>query len=120
MELLEDDEDPFFHHQQIDLQVESYPTAAMPDLDEQAMTKFTAGVVKLQARMRSWCGRRDAWRERTRQAKLAGVMIAVRGTVQGKTGWYCDYDGHCFFFLVQDGVWTHQTEPPIPCPACLF
>ena len=109
------DLNPFFRHQQ-DLQEEAFPAAAMPTLDEHEL----AGVIKLQARMRSWCGRRDAWRERTRQAKLAGVMIAVRGTVQGKTGWYCDYDGHCFFFNVAQAGWTHMADPPFACPASLF
>ena len=92
----------------------------MPTLTQNEMIKFCRGVVKIQTRMRGWCGRRDAWHERTRQAKLAGVMIAVRGTVQGKTGWYCDYDNHCFYFLVEEGVWTHVEEPPVPLPTCMW
>lgn len=44
--------------------------------------------------------------ELVRQAREAGVMVAVRSTVQGKSGWYQDFDSQVYFFAVDiDGTW---------------
>eukprot|EP00941_MAST-03F_sp_MAST-3F-sp1_P002655 g2655.t1 len=41
-----------------------------------------------------------------KSAKEAGVMVAMKGTDQGKSGWYQDFDGQQYFFAVDNsGVW---------------
>jgi hypothetical protein len=40
------------------------------------------------------------------QAREAGVMVAINGTVQGRSGWYQDFDQQVYFFAVDaTGVW---------------
>jgi hypothetical protein len=47
-----------------------------------------------------------SWVKMLRQAQQAGVMVAINGTVQGKSGWYQDFDGTKYYFAVdQNGIW---------------
>lgn len=44
--------------------------------------------------------------KRMKLAKESGVMIAMSGTTQGKSGRYQDFDGQVYFFAVTaDGAW---------------
>jgi len=41
-----------------------------------------------------------------RQARDAGVMVAMKGTVQGRSGYYQDFDGEIYFFAIDKrGCW---------------
>jgi hypothetical protein len=61
-------------------------------------------TLTLQRVMRGFVSRRHT--ERRKKAKEAGVMVAMRGTTQGKSGWYMDFDGQMYFFAVDpNGEW---------------
>jgi hypothetical protein len=58
----------------------------------------------IQTKVRQYLAK--GWVKMLRQAQQAGVMVAVQGTVQGKSGWYQDFDGTKYFFAVDPkGVW---------------
>jgi len=64
----------------------------------------TAAAILMQKHIRKHLATKRV--ELVRQAREAGVMVAVRGTVQGKSGWYQDFDSQVYFFAVDgDGVW---------------
>ena len=45
------------------------------------------------------------------QAREAGVMVAINGTVQGQSGWYQDFDEQVYYFAVDsEGVWWEVVE----------
>lgn len=58
----------------------------------------------IQSKVRQYLAK--SWVKMLRQAQQAGVMVAIRGTIQGKSGWYQDFDGTTYFFAVdKSGVW---------------
>lgn len=67
------------------------------------MEKHVAARV-IQTKVRQYLAK--GWVKMLRQAQQAGVMVAIQGTVQGKSGWYQDFDGTKYFFAVDpNGVW---------------
>lgn len=72
--------------------------------------KRNRGVMLLQSVIRGFVARRHV--KRMKQAKEAGVMVAMKGTTQGKSGWYQDFDGQTYFFAVDTkGVWWQVMKP---------
>lgn len=64
----------------------------------------TGSSILLQRQIRRFLATKRV--ELVRQAREAGVMVAVKGTIQGKSGWYQDFDSQVYFFAVDvDGVW---------------
>merc|ERR1719480_687600 len=46
-----------------------------------------------------------------KSAQQAGVMVAIRGTSQGRSGWYQDFDGTVYFFAVDaEGTWWQVVD----------
>jgi len=80
--------------------------------------KKNTAVSLLQATIRGFVARRHV--KRMKQAKEAGVMVAMKGTLQGKSGWYQDFDGQTYFFAVDPkGVWWQVMKAEQwqgPCP----
>ena len=67
------------------------------------MEKHVAARV-IQTKVRQYLAK--GWVKMLRQAQQAGVMVAIQGTTQGKSGWYQDFDGTKYFFAVDpNGVW---------------
>eukprot|EP00750_Incisomonas_marina_P017016 INCI19751.1.p1 GENE.INCI19751.1~~INCI19751.1.p1 ORF type:complete len:305 (+),score=54.50 INCI19751.1:435-1349(+) len=67
------------------------------------MEKHVAARV-IQTKVRQYLAK--GWVKMLRQAQQAGVMVAIQGTTQGKSGWYQDFDGTKYFFAVDAaGVW---------------
>ena len=67
------------------------------------MIKHRAARV-IQTKVRQYLAK--GWVKMLRQAQQAGVMVAIQGTLQGKSGWYQDFDGTKYFFAVDpQGVW---------------
>lgn len=67
------------------------------------MVKHHAARV-IQSKVRQYLAK--GWVKMLRQAQQAGVMVAIQGTMQGKSGWYQDFDGTKYFFAVDpNGVW---------------
>jgi len=67
------------------------------------MEKHLAARV-IQTKIRQFLAK--GWVKMLRQAQQAGVMVAIQGTTQGKSGWYQDFDGTRYFFAVDpEGVW---------------
>jgi len=49
--------------------------------------------------------------EMVKSAQQAGVMVAIRGTSQGRSGWYQDFDGTVYFFAVdEEGTWWQVVD----------
>lgn len=49
--------------------------------------------------------------EMVKSAQQAGVMVAIKGTKQGKSGTYQDFDGTIYFFAVDaEGTWWQVVE----------
>jgi len=66
--------------------------------------KYQKSLLTLQACIRGFVARRVT--KRMLQAKEAGVMVAMKGTRQGRSGWYQDFDGQKYFFAVDaQGTW---------------
>lgn len=66
--------------------------------------KITVATIRIQRQLRRMFAITRV--DLVRQAHDAGVMVAIRGTVQGKSGWYQDFDGQVYFFAVDlDGTW---------------
>jgi len=65
---------------------------------------ITTASILMQRQLRRFLASKRV--ELVRQAREAGVMVAVKGTVQGKSGWYQDFDSQVYFFAVDvEGVW---------------
>ena len=46
------------------------------------------------------------FKTRKDRAKASGVHVAMKGTIQGQSGWYQDYEGSAYYFTVDDkGQW---------------
>lgn len=57
-------------------------------------------LLKLQALVRGWIGRRKVHRVvRTMQAMRSGVLVAMPTTTQGESGWYAGPTGDIFYFI---------------------
>merc|ERR1712150_125529 len=70
---------------------------------KQKMTP-TWAATKIQRIIRGWLCRRYV--DMVKSAQQAGVMVAIRGTSQGRSGWYQDFDGTVYFFAVDaEGTW---------------
>merc|ERR1712151_32492 len=70
-------------------------------------TKWAA--VKIQRVIRGHLSRRYV--DMVKSAQQAGVMVAIKGTTQGRSGWYQDFDGTVYFFAVDgDGTWWQVVE----------
>jgi len=64
----------------------------------------------VQAIIRGFIARRVT--KRMLQAKEAGVMVAMKGTRQGRSGWYQDFDGQKYYFAVDaHGTWWQVMKP---------
>merc|ERR1711865_952674 len=64
-------------------------------------------AVKLQSLARA---KRDR-KETVRRVNATGTLLAMPGTVQGRTGWY-EHDGLIFEYKVEDdGEWTQLRQP---------
>lgn len=73
------------------------------------MEKHVAARV-IQTKVRQFLAK--GWVQMLRQAQQAGVMVAIQGTTQGKSGWYQDFDGTRYFFAVDpQGVWWQIVTP---------
>lgn len=67
------------------------------------MEKHVAARV-IQTKFRQYQAKK--WIKKLKQAQQAGVMVAIQGTEQGKSGWYQDFDGTTYFFAVDpNGTW---------------
>lgn len=69
-----------------------------------ASPEEAASAVRIQSVFRGHLARVSA--AVIQQAREAGVMVAINGTVQGQSGWYQDFDQQVYFFAVDtDAVW---------------
>lgn len=69
----------------------------------------TWAAMKIQRIVRGHLCRRYV--DMVKSAQQAGVMVAIKGTSQGRSGWYQDFDGTIYFFAVDaDGTWWQVVE----------
>jgi hypothetical protein len=67
---------------------------------------------KLQKIARGFIGRKKTQAiRRTIIARKAGVLLAMKKTVQGQDGWYEDPQGKIFYFVPHRGQWTVAAGP---------
>ncbi len=67
---------------------------------------------KLQKIARGFIGRKKTQAiRRTLIARKAGVLLAMKKTVQGQDGWYEDPNGKIFYFVPHRGQWTVAAGP---------
>lgn len=80
------------------------PKAAAPKQFDDVSTAHEQHAVHIQRMFRGHLARRSA--AVIQQAREAGVMVAINGTVQGQSGWYQDFDQQVYYFAVDEqGVW---------------
>jgi len=81
------------------------------------VTPRTEGkVAKIQAVVRGFLDRvrvaHHFHRTRVHHAALAaGVLFAMKNTVQGETGWYCAPDGSVYYFVLEEGEYLMACGP---------
>jgi hypothetical protein len=77
------------------------------------LTKFQLiKIVKFQAAIRGYIGRARVTRTRNvMSAKQSGVLIAMKHTVQGESGWYLAPNGFVFYFILDNGEWINAAGP---------
>jgi len=69
----------------------------------------TLAAVRIQRLVRGHLCRRYV--DMVKSAQQAGVMVAIRGTSQGRSGWYQDFDGTVYFFAVDaEGTWWQVVD----------
>lgn len=60
-------------------------------------------VILLQALARGYNARASTKRLKIHQAaKVSGVLVALKHTVQGESGWYCGPDGSLYYFVLDE------------------
>jgi chromosome segregation ATPase len=68
-------------------------------------------IVHVQRIVRSYIARRQVMRKlKLKMARETGVLVALRDTVQGESGWYGTDKGIFYFSLVK-GQWVHMLGP---------
>ena len=69
-------------------------------------------IVKFQAAIRGYIGRARVLRTRNvLSAKQSGVLIAMKHTIQGESGWYLAPNGSVFYFVLDNGDWINSAGP---------
>ena len=74
----------------------------------------------MQAVYRGRLGKKEHRRVKKLAAVNSGVLVAMKGTRQGETGFYTnplDPGKGQYYFEVADGQWTFVKEPPVAPPA---
>ena len=80
--------------------------------DQSLLQNAVILAMKLQKIARGFVGRRKTQALRqTLIAKEAGVLLAMKRTVQGQDGWYEDPNGKIFYFVPHRGQWTVAAGP---------
>merc|ERR1711871_712271 len=70
--------------------------------------KITLATIRIQCQLRRMFAITRV--DLVRQAHAAGVMVAIRGTVQGKSGWYQDFDGTWWEVVAQHRWQTYKFQ----------
>mmetsp|Transcript_816 Transcript_816/g.1370 ORF Transcript_816/g.1370 Transcript_816/m.1370 type:complete len:992 (-) Transcript_816:209-3184(-) len=69
-------------------------------------------VNKLQAAARGFIARASTTRMKIHHAaKTSGVLVAMRKTIQGESGWYCAPNGSLYYFVLDEGEWLLTCGP---------
>ena len=69
-------------------------------------------IVKFQAAIRGYICRARVLRTRNvLSAKQSGVLIAMKHTIQGESGWYLAPNGSVFYFVLDNGDWINSAGP---------
>ena len=68
------------------------------------ISRESKAALAIQTRARVHLARKRAFKVRSERAKASGVLVAMSGTIQGRSGWYQDYSGNscvsqAFFWL---------------------
>ncbi len=69
-------------------------------------------VVKLQSQVRGFLGKKSMDRHRTKiAARETGVLVALKNTKQGESGWYESPDGKVYYFICKKERWEIACGP---------
>jgi hypothetical protein len=69
-------------------------------------------IEKLQAMVRGFLARATTKKIKIHHAaKASGVLIAMKKTIQGETGWYVGPDGSVYYFVLDEGEWILTCGP---------
>jgi hypothetical protein len=75
-------------------------------------SKTTFGIITIQAVIRGFIVRsKTSQTKRYTQASKEGVLMALKGTTQGQSGWYRTPEGPVYFFTLKDEQWVITAGP---------